>query len=60
MSCSVDTLGPTSVDLDELRRLRRARDQMDRERDIHEDDELNEEQLRSWVEQASKLPGEDM
>lgn len=60
MSCSVDTLGPMSVDLDELRRLRRARDQMDRERDIHEDDELNEEQLRSWVEQASKLPGEDM
>lgn len=26
--------------------------------DIHEDDELDEEQLRSWFEQASALPGE--
>ena len=26
--------------------------------DLHEDDELDEEQLRSWIEQASQLPGE--
>lgn len=26
--------------------------------DIHEDDELDEDQLRSWIEQASRLPGE--
>ncbi len=26
--------------------------------DIHEDDELDEDQLRSWIEQASHLPGE--
>ncbi len=26
--------------------------------DIHEDDELDEQQLASWFEQASKLPGE--
>jgi hypothetical protein len=25
---------------------------------IHENDELDEAQLRSWIEQASKLPGE--
>ena len=28
--------------------------------DIHEDDELDERQLTSWFEQASKLPGEKM
>jgi hypothetical protein len=28
--------------------------------DIHEDDDLDERQLRSWIEQASKLPGERM
>ena len=28
--------------------------------DIHEDDELDEDQLRSWTEQASQLPGEEM
>jgi hypothetical protein len=25
--------------------------------DVHEDDELDEAQLRSWVDQASRLPG---
>ena len=28
--------------------------------DVHEDDELDEELLRSWVEQASQLPGEKL
>jgi hypothetical protein len=28
--------------------------------DIREDDELDEDQLRSWIEQASNLPGEKM
>ena len=28
--------------------------------DIHEDDNLDERQLRSWFEQASELPGEAM
>jgi hypothetical protein len=28
--------------------------------DIHEDDDLDEQQLRSWIEQASGLPGEKM
>src|SRR5690349_11310072 len=28
--------------------------------DIHEDDELDEKLLRSWVKQASKLPGEQV
>lgn len=28
--------------------------------DIREDDELNENQLRSWIEQASRLPAEKM
>jgi hypothetical protein len=28
--------------------------------DIREDDELDEDQLRSWIEQASRLPGEFM
>ena len=28
--------------------------------DIHEDDELDEDQLRSWIRQASALPGEPL
>lgn len=28
--------------------------------DIHEDDELDENQFRSWIQQASKLSGEKM
>jgi hypothetical protein len=28
--------------------------------DIYEDDTLDEQQLRSWIEQASNLPGEQM
>ncbi|BBZ01805.1 histidine kinase [Mycolicibacterium chitae] len=28
--------------------------------DLHEDDEPDEAQLRSWIEQASELPGEKM
>lgn len=28
--------------------------------DIYEDDELDEDQLRSWIQQASDLPGEEM
>jgi hypothetical protein len=28
--------------------------------DIHEDDEVDDDQLRSWIEQASRLPGEKM
>jgi hypothetical protein len=28
--------------------------------DIHEDDDLDERQVVSWIEQASKLPGEKM
>lgn len=28
--------------------------------DIHEDDDLDIDQLQSWIEQASKLPGEKM
>ena len=28
--------------------------------DIHEDDEVDENQLRSWIAQASKLRGEKM
>lgn len=28
--------------------------------DIHEDDEIDEAQLTSWIEQASALPGESM
>lgn len=28
--------------------------------DIHEDDDLDEPQLTSWIEQASKLPGEKL
>lgn len=28
--------------------------------DIREDDKFDEEQLRSWIEQASQLPGQKM
>ena len=28
--------------------------------DIHEDDEVDDEQLAAWIEQASQLPGETM
>jgi len=28
--------------------------------DIHEDDDFDEGQFVSWVEQASRLPGEDL
>lgn len=28
--------------------------------DIHEDDDLDEKQLRSWIKQASELPGKEM
>ena len=28
--------------------------------DIHEDDQIDEAQFTAWVEQASKLPGEDL
>lgn len=28
--------------------------------DIHESDGIDEDQLVSWIEQASKLPGESM
>jgi hypothetical protein len=28
--------------------------------DIHEDDDLDEDQLVSWIRQASELPGERM
>jgi hypothetical protein len=28
--------------------------------DIHEHDDLDEDRLRSWIEQASNLPGEQM
>ncbi|MPV36751.1 DUF1801 domain-containing protein [Georgenia subflava] len=46
---SLDPVPPKASKHDEVRYL-----------DIHEDDELDEEQLRSWVEQASRLPGETM
>ncbi|HWM15172.1 MAG TPA: DUF1801 domain-containing protein, partial [Microbacterium sp.] len=46
---SLDPLPPKESKHDEVRYL-----------DIHEDDELDEAQLRSWVEQASNIPGEKM
>ncbi|MDQ2660626.1 MAG: DUF1801 domain-containing protein [Actinomycetota bacterium] len=46
---SLDPLPPKESKHDEVRYL-----------DVHEDDELDEAQLRSWIEQASKLPGEKM
>ena len=44
---SLDPVPPKASKHDEVRYL-----------DIHEDDELDEQQLRSWIKQASKLPGE--
>jgi hypothetical protein len=46
---SLDPMPPKASKHDEVRYL-----------DIREDDELDEDQLRSWIEQASKLPGERM
>lgn len=46
---SLDPMPPKVFKHDEVRYL-----------DIHEDDELDEQQLRSWIEQASNLPGEKM
>lgn len=46
---SLDPVPPKESKHDEVRYL-----------DIREDDELDEEQLRSWVEQAAALPGESM
>lgn len=46
---SLDPMPPKPSKHDEVRYL-----------DIHEDDELNEDQLRSWIEQTSRLPGEKM
>jgi len=44
---SLDPVPPKASKHDEVRYL-----------DIHADDELQEAQLRSWIKQASKLPGE--
>ena len=46
---SLDPMPPKASKHDEVRYL-----------DIYEDDELDGDQLRSWIEQASKLPGEKM
>ena len=46
---SLDPMPPKASKHDEVRYL-----------DIHEDDELDERQLRSWVEQARNLPGEEV
>jgi hypothetical protein len=46
---SLDPMPPKASKHDEVRYL-----------DIREDDELDEGQLRSWIEQASNLPGEKM
>ena len=46
---SLDPMPPKASKHDEVRYL-----------DIHEDDELDEDQLRSWIEQAGNLPGERM
>ncbi len=46
---SLDPMPPKPSKHDEVRYL-----------DVHEDDELDEDQFRSWVEQASALPGESM
>lgn len=43
---SLDPMPPKASRHDEVRYL-----------DIHEDDELDEDQLRSWLEQTSTLPG---
>ena len=46
---SLDPIPPKASKHDEVRYF-----------DIHEGDDLDEDQLRSWIEQASKLPGEKM
>jgi hypothetical protein len=46
---SLDPVPPKASKHDEVRYL-----------DIYEDDHLDEEQLASWIEQASNLPGETM
>jgi hypothetical protein len=46
---SLDPLPPKASKHKEVRYL-----------DIHEDNQLDEDRLRSWIEQASKLPGEKM
>ncbi|MEH1124195.1 DUF1801 domain-containing protein [Micromonospora sp. CPCC 206061] len=46
---SLDPMPPKPSKHDEVRYL-----------DIHENDELDEHQIRSWIKQASKLPGEKM
>ncbi|WP_199435029.1 DUF1801 domain-containing protein [Qaidamihabitans albus] len=46
---SLDPMPPKASRHDEVRYL-----------DIHEDDEPDEDQLRSWIEQAGNLPGEKM
>ena len=43
---SLDPVPPKASKHDEVRYL-----------DIHEDDELDEDQLRSWIDQAGRLPG---
>jgi hypothetical protein len=46
---SLDPMPPKASKHEEVRYL-----------DIREDDKLDEDQLRSWIEQASNLPGERM
>lgn len=46
---SLDPMPPKASKHDEVRYF-----------DIHEGDDLDEDQLRSWIEQASRLPGEKM
>jgi hypothetical protein len=46
---SLDPMPPKESKHDEVRYV-----------DIHQDDELDENQLRSWFKQASRLPGEKM
>ncbi|EHR50988.1 hypothetical protein SacmaDRAFT_2748 [Saccharomonospora marina XMU15] len=46
---SLDPMPPKPSKHDEVRYL-----------DIREDDELDRDQLRSWIEQAAELPGEKM
>jgi len=46
---SLDPVPPKASKHDEVRYL-----------DIHEDDELDDDQLRSWIKQASAPPGDQM
>ncbi len=46
---SLDPVPPKASKHDEVRYL-----------DIHEDEDVNEDQLLSWIEQASTLPGEKL